>query len=172
MYNHDKNKCKCAVCQGRSEGLSDVEAFERLRKIEAEKIAEYGWLIHVVSDTTAAMKVNIHTHGIAENFGHPDLQILVPMSNNQIHSFFNEIVNRIKAGDRFSDGDEIPDMEKIRAVAATESGRTVIRFIFPDENGSVDPSTMEYPYNMQYADLVELKQESTGWIPHKKKKNK
>jgi hypothetical protein len=173
MFNHEKGKkCKCDVCKMQEEGASPEEAMEKFKEWEREKIAEYGWVVHCVGeDPDSPTTYNIHTHGLPENFDHPDLQIVFPLSQEVAHPILTTIIERIKDGEKFSEGDILENVIqngfRIKAVSAKECDRDVIRLIFPDPKGSLDATDMIDPYRRQYGDLVELPK--TKWTPYKGK---
>ena len=79
----------------------------------------------------------IHTHGLPEHFDHPDLEIRLAVPPRQRYALLVPLVEAIKAGRCFHDGDEDPKIfaVPVRFIARTESGRPVLRAIFPDPQG-------------------------------------
>ena len=67
-------------------------------------------------------------------------------------------MDRISAGDRFSEGDIadriLSEPYKVKFIRATESGREVLRLIIPDAAGNLERDLMEPAYARQYAGLV------------------
>jgi hypothetical protein len=70
-----------------------------IRCLEEEMIEKYQWYFHyVVGDSSG--RVNAHTHGVADHFGHMDLQITLPIAQARIQGVFNAVMDRIKSGGR------------------------------------------------------------------------
>lgn len=83
---------------------------------------------------------NMHTHGFPESYdGQLDIQIVLPIPPEHGHGIFWEINDLLKKGTRFAHNDEIAGVlrppYKIRLFKTTETGREVLRLIFPDKNG-------------------------------------
>lgn len=170
-----KEKCKCKQCQmveeALAEGLTAEDARERYRAFEQEKLAEYGWIVHSVGDDSdSPTGFNVHTHGLVENFDHPDFQIVIQMPPQYIYAILEGLVDRVKEGERFSADEMVDDVLhgfQVKMVEATECGRTVLRIILPDKKGNCDSWTMEDPYLRQYGDLVELPELAEKFKPKK-----
>ena len=180
MYNHEKGKCDCFQCQAEKDGVSPEEALANFKAWEAEKLARFGWIVHYVGDDSdSPTGVNIHTHGIMESYDHLDLQIVMPLPQNVAHPILGIIVDRIKNGEKFGDGDVLEQVIgggfTLKVVAATECNRDVLRIIFPDQSGDCDVWSMSEPYRRQYGDIVELpdveKPKRKNWTPYKGKKS-
>ena len=123
----------CAVSQIQAaEGLSYAEALARIQQRDAALIAQYGWVAHAI--TTLPL---IHTHGLPENFWHPDLEIRLAVSSQTRYDLLAVLVNAVKSGRRFVAGQEDTTVffVPIRFIAREESGRVVLRALFPDPDG-------------------------------------
>ena len=137
--------------------MTFLEVVTSIRCWEEEMIEKYQWWFHyVVGDASGCP--NAHTHGVADNFGHMDLQITLPIAQSQIQGVFNAVMDRIKSGDRFVDG-QIADHilcepYKVKFVRAEENGRAVLRIILPDPEGNLDREVMERVYASQYDSLI------------------
>jgi len=135
---HDA-ECKCMACR---------DGWEAFQKHQDEMLEKHGWVVHYVIDH------GIHTHGLAENFDHPDLEITLPADPKILHPVFSGIVEQIKDGKKFSDG-EISDTVlsgdyKALFVEAQEGNRTVLRIILPDSDGNLEQEKMVPCYAEQY----------------------
>jgi len=113
---------------------------DKLVKWHKEMLDEHGWYLHYVpNDTQAPNDTNCHTHGLFENFGHPDLQICFPLHPDLAHQIIATIVSEIKKGARFEqDRTYLGILENeypIRFIQAVECGRKVLRALIPDEQG-------------------------------------
>jgi hypothetical protein len=95
-------------------------------------MARFGWVAHVITDSPL-----IHTHGLAERFGHPDREIRLAVDPTTRYHLLAPLVDTIKAGRRFAAGDEDQTIFSVpvRFVTREESGRRVLRAIFPDPQG-------------------------------------
>jgi len=141
-----KKKC-CAACEQGMDAVAkhDREAFEKM-----------GWYAHyVVDEPGAPHNVNYHTHGVQESWGHKDLQVCLPLPMEIIHTIVDLIVERIKGGETFQAGKKA--FEVIETLAVTfkdveEGGRPVLRVIFPDANGSLEPNGMDEKFAEQWRD--------------------
>lgn len=126
--------------------------------VEEEMIKKYKWYFHYVVGYPSGC-VNAHTHGVADHFGHMDLQITLPIAQSRIQGIFNTVMDRIKSGDRFVDG-QIADRIlrepcKVKFVLAEDGDRAVMRIILPDPEGNLDREVMEGVYAIQYDALEE-----------------
>lgn len=103
-------------------------------------------------------KINIHTHGLAESFDHLDLQIVLPLSQETAGPILKTIVDRIKDGEHFSDGDILESVIAngycVKMVNAEENDRPVLRIIFPDAKGNFDLELITGNYVLQYKGLT------------------
>jgi len=130
---------------------------QRVRMDEMERWHEdmmkrFGFYSHFTLDGTHA---NIHTHGIAESFGHPDFQIALNIPQNVAMSIFHGMVKEIKEGKKYTtnvDYSEIANLP-VRFINATECGRPVLRLIIPDRAGTLDKDTMDPVFARQYENL-------------------
>lgn len=143
-------KTVCDVCRAKT----PERRFRRLHEREQRSLLSEGWNAHfVVDDHDCPFGVNYHTHSLPESFAHLDLQIVIPLRPATAHRIARKIVALIKQGRRFKPGDMIfnvvPDFP-ITCVKAVESGRTVLRLVFPDENGVFARSKMSAPFARQY----------------------
>src|SRR5580692_7078439 len=103
---HEKGKCRCTICEAVAKGATPEEARAQFEQWALEKMKEYGWFAHFVSDDEdSPTRFNTHTHGLPETFQHLDLQIVVPMPAKVAHGILCNIVNRLKEGERYQAGD-------------------------------------------------------------------
>lgn len=123
---------------------------------EQEMLEEHGWLVHFVFESNGELNglANCHTHGLLENFGHKDLQIVLPISPENAHPLLSGIVSQIKEGRVFE-----PDIATSKVISNfdvffkefEENERTVLRLILPDPNGKYpSDEDCEDPYNRQF----------------------
>lgn len=108
---------------------------------QIEMMKKHGWIVHFVFETRDCEfdgMANIHTHGMAQNFNHPDLQIVLPIDPQTAHMLLIEIVEQVKQGRVFEAnqryGKIIKDFD-ILFIEAKEGERTVLRVILPDSQG-------------------------------------
>jgi uncharacterized protein DUF4262 len=147
--DHDES-CECGICK------DGVGAYDQW---EAEMMEKIGWIQHYVyDDPDLPCGVNHHTHGLSAKFGHPDLQLVGPLSMELGGNILNNIVNRLAEGERYSAGAVLEGILKdgflVKLVPAKECGRDVLRVILPDPEGKVDREDMAEPWVQQYADLL------------------
>lgn len=129
---------------------------EVMRDEQMEMMKKHGWIVHFVFETEESEfdgLANIHTHGMAQNFNHPDLQIVLPIDPQTAHMLLIEIVEQVKQGKVFEVnqryGEIIRDMD-IYFIEAEEGGRSVLRAIIPDSNGRFPfDEDCEEVYNQQ-----------------------
>lgn len=111
------------------------------RDHEKQLLKEHGWLIHYVFETEESSLnglANIHTHGLAETFGHMDLQVVLPIAPETIHPVLHGIVHDIKNGKVFHPNErssEVLQGMDVYFAPYTEHDRDVLRLILPDPNG-------------------------------------
>ncbi|SEN50448.1 DUF4262 domain-containing protein [Lihuaxuella thermophila] len=105
---------------------------------ENEMLEKYGWYIHYQTDGN---RIDAHTHGLSENFNHPDLQIVLPISHEAVQGIFRELVDQIKEGKVFEEGKRYDAMiggkYQVEFIKVPESGREVLRILFPDPKGKL-----------------------------------
>ncbi len=101
---------------------------------EQALIAKFGFYIDYV---TGEDYVNIHTHGL-DNFNHLDLEIVLPISQDEVACLLHSAVSLIKQGKRFEAG-KLYDCffadRKVLMLSSSEGGREVLRMCVPDKNG-------------------------------------
>lgn len=109
---------------------------------EGQQMEQFGWFAHYVPGAPDyPNKINYHTHGVAESFGHLDLQICLPIRPEHAHSIFQTVINKIKEGQIFV---EDKPYHKVLAkypltfALAFEGGRNVLRLLLPDEQGRLE----------------------------------
>lgn len=136
----DMEKLDKPVCECCSFGREMFEERER------KNIEEYGWLVHFVSDEPGCpFRMNIHTHGLLENFNHTDLQICAPIGPEIAHGILINLVDLIKKGITFEprkeySGEDIIECPySIYFAEAEECGRLVLRLIIPDSQNRILP---------------------------------
>jgi hypothetical protein len=111
---------------------------------------ELGWIGEVVSgDSQSPTGFNAHTH-MDSTLGHPDFQIVVPLSPPLINHLFHCLVEQVKAGRKLRAGEIIPEMIEtpdgklpISLLSAFEGDREVLRIIIPDLAGNVTLEAMQ-----------------------------
>ena len=122
----------CEMCRLQPGGRSRHDAIKSLVAHDAELIERVGWVAHAMTDRPL-----IHTHGLQERFDHPDLEIRLAVPPEKRYHLLAPIAEAVKAGRRFQVGGEDPTLFSvpIRFIAREESGRMVLRAIFPDPAG-------------------------------------
>ena len=131
-HKHDHDGPECGMCKTGQMDQRSMNAWE----IDAMK--KSGFYVHYVSPIPGSEFVNFHTHGFRKSWDHPDFQIIIPIPPKVGHSLFWDLVDRVKAGEKFKDGDEVDELVRnfpVRLVTARETGRDVLRIIIPDKDG-------------------------------------
>ena len=137
------NKDDCEAC---ADGIDAVLAKQD------KAMQDVGWYWHYVP---LEEKVNIHTHGFAESFNHPDFQIVLAGLPPAVYqSILNNFAERVKAGDVFKEDDVVENIikspYKVRLTTSTESQRNVLKIILPDPQGNLSKETQEEIYAKQW----------------------
>lgn len=117
-----------------SEPSKTFTTLEGLAKAHNDLIAQYGWTAHYIVDARIPTG---HTHGLQENFGHPDLQIVLPVQMEQLQEFLTVLAEAVVNGRIF---DTLASHTKvfsvpIRFIERAEGNRYVLRALFPDPRG-------------------------------------
>jgi len=142
--------CECAACK---------YGIENVKRMEQEAMEKEGWYAHIVQDDPRTpYGLNYHTHGMVESFDHPDLQVVLKIDPRTVHSCIHNVVKQIKAGKKFKHGDRADEVIRsaidieyqVMFVNAVEGGRNVLRVIFPDAAGNLEPQDMDPEYGHQH----------------------
>jgi len=126
-------KTECEACRMvREQGISHEEALERIGLKDAHSIEFHGWTGHIIADSPYA-----HTHGLPESCGHPDVEVRLACDPDERGRLLGIVAGAVTLGRRFADGQEARDLFSVpvRLVTRLESGREVLRVVFPDVNG-------------------------------------
>ena len=127
---------------------------------EQENFRRNGFIAHVVKeDEESPTGFNVHTHGFMESWNHPDIQIVLPMTEDMLKLTIKEIAERVKHGAKFRPGDRAENIIKgatVKFIHAVEDNRSVLRVILPDRQGKLDKEAMEDRFQIQY--------EKTNWV--------
>lgn len=152
----------------KADGCMDPQCFacthsmEELEARERAAMEKEGWYAHMVVAEKEGDLANYHTHGLPHTFQHLDFQCVLPIDPNIVHGIVHTLVKQIRLGKVFEDGDVeeglIRNGYSIKFVAAEENGRRVLRIVLPDKNNKLEPDEMAEPFDMQYGDLVQLKE--------------
>ena len=133
-----KDKCRIYQDQESEQVMSKKEIMDEFQKEQEKLIKAFGFVCHYVTEPHKYGFVNYHTHGFTETWGHQDLQIVVPLDPQTAHRLFWEFADRIKSGEIFKEGDTVSGIIQgfdVVLFETTETGRDVLRIIFPDPNG-------------------------------------
>lgn len=152
-------KWVCPVCcniKAKRDKIADTDCeccahdLETVKARQQENLEEYGWFVHIIVDASnCPYECDVHTHGLKENFDHPDLQICIPVEPKVIHSFLIGFVEQIKKGKKYEVGVPVTDnrvFEKdlpVQFTWAKDNDRDVLRIIFSDKHKNLDKDTME-----------------------------
>ncbi len=113
---------------------------QRLLNHQNDLIAKNGYLIHLIpDDSDCPYQINVHTHGLWENYQHLDIQVCLRLPMAILNRVMGIVADKIKQGERF-----VPDKRymgiietfPVMFVFAYESDRVVLRMLLPNANGS------------------------------------
>ncbi len=142
---------RCEVERLQEAGLSRGAALATIEEHDRQAIEKYGWTAHHIVDDTVP---SAHTHGLTERFGHPDFQVVLPAAPETIQRLLAPLVQAVVNGQTFRAGEETLGVFNVpvRFVERRESGRTVLRAIFPDPEGRwPDEQGVQRGYELQLA---------------------
>jgi hypothetical protein len=136
-----------------------------MNKTPEQMMEEHGWIVHYVFETDKREfngLCNIHTHGLEQNFDHPDFQVVLPLDPKVIHPVLSGMVADVKQGKQFlanvRDNRVLSGMD-VMFKEFEENGRTVLRLIVPDPNGLLpDQEGCQEPYSRQFEELPDDEQ--------------
>ncbi len=116
--------------------------FEKEWEEQYELLQKHGWIIHDVAKTGS------HTHGLRENFDHPDLEVALNIPDDTAHRVLTAAVENIKKGKRYEDGqkrDQIIENGEVLFKKSKRREREMLRIILPDPQGLFpgDPGCQE-----------------------------
>lgn len=142
MKKHDTN-CSCVICR---------QGMDAYKKWEQEMMQKSGWYIHYLpGDDTCPNSINIHTHGLQESFGHPDLQICISLPQNTAGGILHDLVARIKKGERLTVDKIYKDIRQqydFKFIDAHEDGRPVLRLLIPNPRNAYDGKVYQAQFTM------------------------
>ena len=126
-----------------------------LQAWQDENLEKFGFYVHYVSgDMTTPTGTNYHTHGLAERFEHPDIQIIIPLDPRTAHTILHGIVDSIRDGKRYRPQvlyRKIVQKFPVKFINAVEGERQVLRMILPEPSGAVSEKKMTNElYKKQY----------------------
>ena len=96
---------------------------KKIKCIESEELKmkknmskETNWIIHYVADKFACSLeerefafspyiCDAHTHGLIENYNHPEFQVVLDLGDSRIAFLLNRLGSMVKEGRRFKSGD-------------------------------------------------------------------
>jgi hypothetical protein len=149
-----QHKPRCAVHEAMEQGMSYEDAMEAFQRRDDAALAKYGWSAHLVfDDGDSPTGWNMHTHGLRDNYDHPDFQIILPLTPEVAHDILTNLADAVKASRRFAAGDTASGIIHgfdLGFADATEGGRPVLRVIVPDPEGRTARGEIEEAYAVQY----------------------
>jgi hypothetical protein len=127
-----------------------AEGPESYEKWEKTMLEEHGWIAHYIGDDNRyPWHMNAHTHGLPDSWGHPDLQIILPIDFKIVHDIF-----RCAIEDKIMKGEMLVPLQQYEGIVkefpvvltpVTEQGRPVLRIILTREE-------MESSLNQQWGE--------------------
>ena len=124
---------------------------------ERERLIRDGWAMRVFTHHGPHKPADYRTVGLSENFKHPNLQLYFPVSEEIALATFFTIVDLIKAGAKFKDGDVSRDVAEempVKFIKVTIGNAEFLRVIIPDKQGKVDEGKISAPFSLQYRDTT------------------
>lgn len=125
------------------------EQEHRTLEVDKKIMGENRYTIHLTTSECGKF-ANLHTHGLENSYGHPDLQIVLNYRPYQVEEYFRHLISLISSGVAFEPQIyEDVFSHPIRFQFFRESGREVLRVIFADRNNffpedeQCDPSYSE-----------------------------
>jgi len=122
-------------------------------------LEQHGWYVHYVFIDEHT--VDSHTHGLIDNFNHPELQIIFPLPETTVHKIFSRIINNIREGAKYKENNYVEgiiDNYKIKFIKSPdENTYDVLRIIVPDVSGNLDVGTLVPPFHLQYGKSSTIK---------------
>lgn len=116
------------------------------------QLDKQGWFYEY--GEVSGVLANIHTHGLAENLNHSDLQIALNLEKESVEMLLNILTDNIAEGYKYREGRSTQVIEgmEVEFKLFDEDNRKVLRLILPDDEGRF-PSDEECqePYNKQYS---------------------
>ncbi len=138
-------------------GNLPADVLEQLKAWEASQMEKRGWFGHMTkTDLRYPYGANYHTHGLETSCKHLDFQLLLPVEVPVANVIFGVLIDKVKEGHKFQDGDIVENVingYSVKLIEVTEDGRPVLRIIIPDANGSFDKQNMEGNLHHQYTDI-------------------
>ena len=132
-----------------------------------EMINEHGFIIHYVFGYDFPL-ANCHTHGLLENYGHLELQIVLAVPKEAIHGILWNLVDKIKQGKKFKDGDLIEDIIEnlpLKAMEVRKPNESLLRILLPDPNGKFpDDKNCDPYYAKQTTDPITMEKGKGGCL--------
>lgn len=153
--DEEEQDLACQIHEAIRGGMTPEAALAAARQRDAEALAEYGWYAHLVfDDDDSPTRYNIHTHGLAERYGHPDFQVVLPLAPGIAHGVLIALADGVvKDGRRFTAGTPVAEIIRgfdVGFAEASECGRPVLRVILPDPDGRLERGEIGAEYAVQY----------------------
>lgn len=132
----------------------DRAQLNKIEEMHREMMKKYGWYAHFVpGDDSSPTNFNAHTHGFVESWNHPDIQIVIYMPEEQLHSILIRMAELVKSGKKFKPGKKYDDVLETFPVTfawAQEGGRRLLRMILPDKKKGLARGKIRPPYDIQW----------------------
>jgi Domain of unknown function (DUF4262) len=156
VKHRKSGKCKCQRCASIAAGATPAQADAEYREWERSNLLKHGWIVHFIAEgAETPTGFDAHTHGLQENYNHPDFQIVIPLPQKVGHTLMITLADRVKAGERFQAGQKVAEVIHgagglVKLIDATECGRPVLRVILPDPHGKLDLGEIDDQFVRQY----------------------
>lgn len=122
---------------------------EKILKIQEEGEKKHGFYMHSISEENET-----HTHGLLKNFEHKELEILAPIGPETSWRIIHNVVDMIREGKVFEDGEYTDKIIKNFNILFRETSDGNLRMIFPDKHGKFEDTRSEL-FQRQFKRLKE-----------------
>lgn len=140
MKKHNST-CKCDFCKLINEGYTEADALKILEEKQEKILKEMGYIVHYVTQDEENSFVNYHTHGLEKQYGHPELQIVLPIepsiASGIIHNVVQIIKSYTKQNKQIEDGEILYKVimnYPVKFMKKYSEGKPILRILLPDEN--------------------------------------
>lgn len=135
MKKHHAN-CQCQDCV-LAAGVPNCLVDDSYDLLRGDAMRRFGWLARIRSKVDGfPFSWAATTEGFVRTFGHPELEIVVPMASDKAHSIFCSAAEMMASGASFSPGRKIADLLAngfdVEFAWSLEGTAKRLRMILPD----------------------------------------
>lgn len=132
--------------------MIDEATYEQIQAHRDFLMQEHGFLIDFVfpCEDSENQDWDIHTHGLVENFSHPEIQICIGLPQEIAMPIIHSIVSRIKAGEKFTHGQVDWEIAKDYPTYFIRVNENMVRLIVSDRSAQYLEEDVVGVYLQQY----------------------